>query len=427
MAIGRGLRLGIISTVLALLAVVLSGGLFRVFSSRIVQVLAAFTAWLCICTPFSVWRGGSAQQLVGWALSLVSLILLAGCVDHLEQCRRALYAMAVSVLTMELLSFALGTTQSRRDTGRLSFVSGTLANANDLAALLLIGLPFCLLVVRTRTGFSVLRMAGFLGLLLIPVTVFRTGSRAGLLALAVLFTLYFVSLPALRKIPVAIAVLLVAVGAVFVSHGTVLERYKAMFVDDDQAYYASEAEASAVESARSRKQLFRNSLRLTVEHPVFGVGPGMFAVADAADAQEAKRQAAWHQTHNTFTQVSSEAGIPALILYVAAIVFCFKALHAVSRSARVHPELGPAGEMAFCLRLSLLAFTITAFFSSNAYAFHFPLVAGLCAALEQSVASQTKALQALPEAGRETLPPPPARPAPGPARGFRLGAPLRRG
>ena len=426
---GHGLRLGLISALLAILVLLLSGGLFRVFSSRIVQILMGFTAWLCVCTPFSVWHGGSFQQIVGWSQSLISLILLAGCIDGLEQCRKAMYAMAVSVLTMELLSFALGTSQNRRDTGRFAFVSGTLANANDLATLLLIGLPFCLLVVRTRTGFSVLRVAGFLGLLIIPITVFRTGSRGGMLALAIMFAIYFFSLSALRRIPVAIAALLLAVGAVVFSHGSALERYKTIFVDTDRVYSGSAAEVSAVESARSRKQLFLNSLRLTIEHPVFGVGPGMFPVADAAASEERDLPAAWHETHNSFTQVSSEAGVLGFLLYTAAIVVCFSALRSVRKSALAHPELRSAGDMAYYLRLSLLAFTITAVFASNAYAFYFPMVAGLCAALDRSVRAETKTL----EGRQETSPPQPVvssgpaapgrRPGLRLAGGFRLRAP----
>ena len=429
MAIGHGLRLGLISTVLAILAVLLSGGLFRVASSGIVQILVGFTAWLCVCTPFSVWHGGSFQQIVNWSISLVSLILLAGCIDGLDQCRKAMYAMAVSVLTMDLLSFALGSSNASRDVGRFSFVSGTLANANDFATLLLIGLPFCLLVVRTRTGFSVLRIASFLGLLLIPITVFRTGSRGGLLALAIMFAVYFFSLPALRKIPVAIAALLLAVGAVVFTHGSALERYKTIFVGADQAYYANVAEASAAESMRSRKRLFLNSVRLTIEHPIFGVGPGMFPVADAAASEEKDLPAAWRQTHNSFTQVSSEAGVLAFLLYTAALVFCFRALRSVSKSALAHPELRSAGDMAYCLRLSLLAFTITAVFASNAYAFYFPMVAGLCAALDRSVSGETKTL----EARQEPSPPQPVvssspaapgrRPGLRLAGGFRLRAP----
>lgn len=393
MITGHSLRLGAITTSMALLVVLLTGGLFRVFSSKIVLALLAFTAWLCLCTPFSVWRGGSFSQVTSWLLSLISLILLAGCVEGLEHCRRAMYAMAVAVLAIEALSFVLGTSNSVRDDGRLSFVGGTFANANDLAALLLMGLPFCLLVVRTRKGMSLLKFGCIVGLLLIPITVVRTGSRGGLLALVIMFAIYFFSIPTLQKIPLAIGTLILAVAAMVFSSHDALERYKTIFRSSDETYYSSAAQESAALSTRARKELFMSSVRLTFHHPIVGVGPGMFQIADARNAEEEKHAAAWHQTHNTFTQISAEDGLPGLFLYMAALVLCFKSVRSSRQRALQHSELPALQHMAYCLRLSLLAFTITAVFASNAYYFYFPLVAGLCAALEQSA---ILAVQALP-------------------------------
>lgn len=393
---GHGLRLGLITSILAVAVVLLSGGLYRVLTSGIARAILAFTVWLCVCTPFSIWRGGSVQLLIFWLISLLSLVLVAGCVEGLEQCRRALYTMAAAVLAIEILSFVLGSMVATNDVGRFSFVSGTFANPNDFATLLLMGLPFCLLVARTRRGVSVFRVACVLGLVLIPITVVRTGSRGGLLALVLMFALYFISVPTLQKIPLAMGALLLGVVALVFASSSALERYRTIFVGSDVTYHNS-VEASAAESTRTRKELFLDSLRLTAQHPIFGVGPGMFQVADAKDAEERKQPAAWHQTHNTFTQVSAEEGIPGLFIYMAALILCFKAIRSGRRYALQHPEIPYLGDMAFCLRFSMMAFTITAIFASNAYYFYFPLVAGLCAAFERSVNAQKAALAAGPQ------------------------------
>src|SRR5580700_8693296 len=132
---GHGLRLGLIMVVLAVLGILLNGSLYRIFSSKIVVALTAFTLWLFLSTPFSVWRGGSTGQVLGWCGSAVSLILLAGCIEGAEQCRKAGYAMAVSVLAIEALSFFLGSSSAdAKETGRFAFVAGTFANPNDFAA-----------------------------------------------------------------------------------------------------------------------------------------------------------------------------------------------------------------------------------------------------------------------------------------------------
>jgi O-antigen ligase len=416
---GHSLRLGLILTVLAVLGILLSGSLYRIFSSKIVLALTAFTGWLFLCTPFSVWRGGSAGQVVLWCLSVVGLILLAGCIEGAEQCRKAGYALAVSVLAIEVLSFFLGSTDSALDTGRLAFVVGTFSNSNDFAALLLMGLPFCLLVVRTRKGLSVLKGACILGLFLIPLSVVRTGSRGGLLALVIMFILFFFSVPPLQRVPLAIMALLLAVAAAVFAGSGALDRYKTIFRSGDTVYYANETEKSAALSTLSRKELFMSSLRLTIQHPLLGVGPGMFPIADAKDAGERKHPASWHQTHNTYTQISCENGLPALLFYSMALFFCFKATRIVRLGAAAHPELRPYGDMAFSLRLSLIAFTVTAIFASNAYSFYFPLLAGLCAALERSVSSDMKAPKTRQDVHPQPPPPPRQRvgyPPAGPRR-----------
>jgi O-antigen ligase len=403
---GHSLRLGLVMTVLAVLGILVSGSLYRIFSSKIVLALTAFTGWLFLCTPFSIWRGGSVSQLVFWCLSVVGLILLAGCIEGAEQCRKAGYAMAVSVLTIEVLSFFLGSTEGAQDGGRLAFVAGTFANSNDFAALLLMGLPFCLLVVRTRQGLSVLKGACILGLFLIPLSVVRTGSRGGLLALLIMFVMFFFSVPPLQRVPLAIMALLLAVAAAVFAGSGALDRYKTIFRSGDTVYYANETEKSAALSTLSRKQLFLSSVRLTFQHPLLGVGPGMFPIADAKDSEEKKHPASWHQTHNTFTQISCESGFPALIFYCAALFFCFKATRVVRQGAAAHPELRPYSDTAFSLRLSLIAFTVTGIFSSSAYYFYFPLLAGLCAALERSVRVDMRA----PKIHQDAPPLPPVPP-----------------
>ncbi len=73
-------------------------------------------------------------------------------------------------------------------------------------------------------------------------------------------------------------------------------------------------------------------------HPLFGVGPDQFAAAVSQEAAGDGQQVPWLGTHNTYTQVSSECGIPALIFYVAVIgalpAFQPSALSADSRHPR---------------------------------------------------------------------------------------------
>src|ERR1017187_2380455 len=51
--------------VLALLAALLFGGAIRPVFSRVGICILAFTVWLCVCTPFSVWRGLHFHRIFG--------------------------------------------------------------------------------------------------------------------------------------------------------------------------------------------------------------------------------------------------------------------------------------------------------------------------------------------------------------------------
>src|SRR5579871_1196804 len=131
----KGVRLALVINLLAVPVILLSGGLLHALRSRVVLSITAFTAWMCLAIPFSVWRGGSVQQLVNWLLALVSVFLLAGCIDGFEQCSKAMYAMAISVIVIEAFGFFLGNTAVQAE-GRFGLEQGTFANPNDLATLL---------------------------------------------------------------------------------------------------------------------------------------------------------------------------------------------------------------------------------------------------------------------------------------------------
>jgi len=227
-------------------------------------------------------------------------------------------------------------------------------------------------------------------ILLIPVTVATTGSRGGLVTLVFMFILYFFPLPVSQKLVVGIVALILAVISITWSTRSALDRYRTIFLPSDQVQL-TDSERSAIDSMGLRKELIRSSLQLTMRHPLLGVGPGMFAAANADYTAETTGRPswnAWHETHNTFTQLSCEDGLPGLFLYCLALLLCFKILYKAEKQARQSPQspdLSLVSHMAFALRLALLAFVGTSLFASNAYAYYFPMLAGVCVALERTM------------------------------------------
>jgi hypothetical protein len=98
------------------------------------------------------------------------------------------------------------------------------------------------------------------------------------------------------------------------------------------------------------------SIEVTLEHPLFGVGPGNFEVTSGV----------WHVTHNSYTQMSSEGGIPALVLFIVILSYGFKNLRRAKRLSGHKKELKL---LAKALRGSLAGFVVGAFFASYAYQF----------------------------------------------------------
>ncbi len=71
--------------------------------------------------------------------------------------------------------------------------------------------------------------------------------------------------------------------------------------------------------------LLRQSIQMTFEHPIFGVGPGVFAAASWDERKRAGIGAGNAQvTHNTYTQISSETGIPGFFFFIATVFLSFK-------------------------------------------------------------------------------------------------------
>jgi O-antigen ligase len=116
-----------------------------------------------------------------------------------------------------------------------------------------------------------------------------------------------------------------------------------------------------------------------MRHPIFGVGMGVFMPASVEIAKERGHRADWEVSHNSYTQVSSELGLPGILLLLAIFGTAFRQVWRVDRAAR---QLGRQDirQTAFVLLLALTVLSVHFCFDSMAYVFYMPLVMGLVAA-----------------------------------------------
>jgi O-antigen ligase len=385
------LRIPLILNVVFAGAVVVSGGVAGFFRSRIGLLMVALYGWMALCVPFSVWKRGSVETMVQAFRSLVLMAAIIALATTARRCLRIMHTIGLAALVAAGVSAVAG---GHDLTERLILVKGSFADPNYYCLLLYLGLPF--LWLRARITKHPLGKALYLvGALWVLAAGAATGSRTGLAALCASVAVLFFRASAGRKLQIVlVSVTLVLLAGLFVSD-YILQRYTTYFsVTPREGLTEKELgylEAGAVGSTEGRLQTLRRSLELTARHPLFGVGPGMFPVAEHEDAKAQGRQkGAWLETHNSLTQISSETGLPGLFLYAAILIL------AARSTSRLSTLAAPLGEpywekvrnAARYLQASFFGALAGAMFLSIAYQGILFVLLGLIVALEQAVARE---------------------------------------
>jgi O-antigen ligase len=244
--------------------------------------------------------------------------------------------------------------------------------------------------------------------------VLDTASRGALVALGVVVLYVFWQASMQVRIAMLVGLPIIALLAVAVLPGGALLRLQTFTTSGKDA-----ASLEAAESARVRRYEFDTSVRYTLQHPLFGVGPGQFSTYEGQTERVIGEHGTWLQTHSVLTQISSECGIPAFLLFVAAIVSTFLLILRVQKKARIY-GLREISMAAFCLGMSMIGFLSADLFLNLAYRFYFPALTGLAIALYSSVENQIGAVKPMP-----MMAPAPAVPVPAtasaPSRKYRFG------
>jgi len=298
-----------------------------------------------------------------------------------RRCRQLMYVQIAAAAAL-LLSCAVFGGSGDSSESRFRIPNSLFyANSNDLALALLLGIAsFLFLLAHPKVG---PRLAGTAGVLLAALYAFQTGSRGSVIAAASMFG---VVLWLSRGKWKAVALGLGALGALFAAtiagaQSSTVHRLS-LLVNDPAS--ETTADISSVASQQQREQLFKTSLRLTLMHPLFGVGPDQFATAVEQDAGRSGQHTAWLGTHNTYTQISSECGIPALLFYVAVIVLCLRSNYRMCLRTRDRPAQRELAALSRCLMAGTCVYAVSAFFFHMAYSADLPMLAGFTVALQRA-------------------------------------------
>jgi O-antigen ligase len=366
-----------------LMGVVLCGGVQRTFQGRLAWYWTGYAMWMIVAMPFSIWRGSSANLVWDFLRAdFPILLIIAGLGMTWRECRAVLHTIALAAV----VSAASGPLfQKDFGAGRAGLEFGTVADPNDYAAHLILVLPF-LLWEASNAKSKLIRLMALASVGLGLIMILKSASRGGAVALAAAALFFLVRASANQRLAFVVLVPVAAAGFLATVPQSALDRIMSMTESDSRISLETEASAST----RSREYLFKKSIEYTLQYPLFGVGPGEFAEYEGQNNRIVGTHGLWHATHNTFTQVSSECGIPALIFFLAGIVSTFRLLNSVHREARHRTDCNDIRSAAFWAMLGLFGFCVAITFLDFAYFFYLPAMAGLAILLSRGAGDEMR-------------------------------------
>jgi len=371
---GRYLPIQLIGGFLAIgsyIAYLVFGG--RITRKRETTILVLLLGWLILSIPFSNWMGGSFQVLKDSISKILLLtIVITNACTTVTRVRNLLIVQIFSVTLMAWLA-----RDSFDTAGRLAGDNNTaFGNSNDLAVVLCISLP--LLFFFFLEGSNYLKKTIYVGVMLFVLYIlFLTFSRTGFLALvvAVVALAWHFGIKRghyVRVTGLAILLLVVLVALVPSGYGKMIASIFSSDVD-----VSGTVREDAAESRVSRQLLFNRAVELTIKHPIFGVGLNQFEDLSGIS----------HVEHNTYLQFSTEAGIPALLLFLSLVGCTVVNLRGAERLSTSGSEVW---RLAGALRASHWALLVGACFTNYGYEFFPYYIFGLAAALHQIALNQAE-------------------------------------
>jgi len=233
---------------------------------------------------------------------------------------------------------------------------------NESATVFVLAFPFA---VALGSGRGRMRWLGFAIAGVLAAGVVKTGSRGGVIGLAVVAMALIARAGPRRRLTYLIAVAVCAAGAALTADDTLIERMGTL--TQSRADYN-------VTDREGRLQVWTRGLGYMATHPLLGIGLDNFESAEGVlsgkiDLGYGVRYTA---AHNSFVQVGAELGIFGLAAFVVALWSaargCRRVLRAAARDHRQHPQLADdETRLATAALCALLGVVTTGFFLSLAY------------------------------------------------------------
>jgi hypothetical protein len=235
---------------------------------------------------------------------------------------------------------------------------GMFANPNDMAMHLAIFLPIVLtLAFATKNKLSKIFYFIAAGMMIVGIMV--TQSRSGFLGFLAMGAVLVWKIGRNQRLKVVLLSSVTGLFLILFAPGNFGLRILSIFIPS----------LDPTGSSGERKELLIRSIVVTLRNP-WGIGIGNFPLVGIQN----------RQTHNAFTQVSSELGVIALIAYVILLISPLMKLRAVEHQLSRDADFSWLYYLSIGVQASIVAYIISSFFGAVAYNWfiYFPLAFAVC-------------------------------------------------
>ena len=337
---------------------------------REVSAVLLLAAWALVSLPFAVSPEVAWESFTGTFIRCALIFIVI--VNAVRTERRLHWLFLLAVLVSCWL--ALGAVGDYRS-GNLTVEGyrvgghgeGIFGNSNDLALHLVTIVPIAVALLFASRGMARKIFYGGAALLMVAAIVV-TYSRGGFLGLSCAFAVLAWKLGRRHRLAVFAAALFLLAGLFVFAPGNYAVRLLSILVPS----------LDPVGSHAAREGELMRSLWVALRRPIFGVGMGNYVLM-SYDSRV---------THNAYTQVASELGMPALVCY---LVFVFTPLRRMTRVEReTHSDESKRRfyYLAVGLQASLAGYMVSSFFASVAYLWYVYYLVGYAICFERIYRSE---------------------------------------
>jgi len=358
---------------LAILLLVICGTVMRGVRFSIGKFWLGFAACLLFSTAFSMVKPTSLGMIKGYFMQV--LVVYFCCTAFALTIRNVHKLMMANVICTAMMILEAILFGQPDEAGRMVIPDSIfLGNSNDFSLHLVCSLGFSMYLVWQKSGLA--KVLGATQFLLTLYLMLKTGSRGGFLALMGCLTIWFLFS---GKRGTIIALLLPGLAVIPLISGATLARL--VHIEVPGSSLANSAEGEAEMSQVERTHLLETSIRFALTHPLFGTGPATFSDALYFDDLAHGTHTPALGTHNSWTQVASECGIPAFLFYVCVVFGSIRVCYRIMRKTQNQPGAEKVFAISACLLGILVAYAISTTFDHVAYHLLLPLFSGTTVAL----------------------------------------------